>query len=274
MNLPCLGPISQCSSNVSSSSIPRLHIVSSSSFPRSSISSSRSIGSRQIPARDRVIDFGKYKGKMLGTLPSKYLKWVTKNLRARDFEEWANLADQVLSDPVYKDRVEWEFAQALLNGDVPVGTQNAVSELLEISTRFGWDNDDKLGWSKIDFDMLGTSKGGRIPRLSDDSASKTANAIGMVEDKKGVGARGDGSRQEEESEKDSRERRRERIRLHRRNDESGSRLRHSTITETRRDSEDFCNTSSGVMETPSRFPGRESLLKKALSLGTRKDTSK
>ncbi|PHT60945.1 hypothetical protein T459_35205 [Capsicum annuum] len=158
MNLPCLGPISQCSSNVSSSSIPRLHIVSSSSFPRSSISSSRSIGSRQIPARDRVIDFGKYKGKMLGTLPSKYLKWVTKNLRARDFEEWANLADQVLSDPVYKDRVEWEFAQALLNGDVPVGTQNAVSELLEISTRFGWDNDDKLGWSKIDFDMLGTGE--------------------------------------------------------------------------------------------------------------------
>ncbi|KAM3219427.1 hypothetical protein P3L10_023958 [Capsicum annuum] len=148
---------------------------------------------------------------MLGTLPSKYLKWVTKNLRARDFEEWANLADQVLSDPVYKDRVEWEFAQALLNGDVPVGTQNAVSELLEISTRFGWDNDDKLGWSKIDFDMLGMSKGGRIPRLCDDSASKTANAIGMVEDKKGVGARGDGSRQEEESEKDSRERRRERM---------------------------------------------------------------
>ncbi|PHT27012.1 hypothetical protein CQW23_33383 [Capsicum baccatum] len=94
---------------------------------RSSISSSRSFGSRQIPARDRVIDFGKYKGKMLGTLPSKYLKWVTKNLRARDFEEWANLADQVLSDPVYKDRIEWEFAQALLNGDVPVGTQNAVS---------------------------------------------------------------------------------------------------------------------------------------------------
>ncbi|PHU10154.1 hypothetical protein BC332_22014 [Capsicum chinense] len=246
MNLLCLGPIPQCPSNVSSSSIPRLHIVSSSSFPRSSISSSRSTGPRKIPARDRVTDFGKYKGKMLGTLPSKYLKWVTKNLRARDVEEWANLADQVLSDPVYKDRVEWEFAQALLNGDVPAGMPNAVSKLLEISTRFGWDNDD----------------------------NKTANAIGMVEDKKGVGARGDGSRQEEESEKDSRERRRKRIRLHRRNDESGSRLRHSTITETRGDSEDFCNTSSGVMETPSRFPGRESLLKKALSLGTRKNTSK
>ncbi|XP_028772081.1 uncharacterized protein LOC114729260 [Neltuma alba] len=125
-----------------------------------------------IPARDRVIDFGKYKGKMLGSLPSSYLKWVSKNLRARDFEEWAKLADQVLQDPTYKDRIEWEFAENVLNGNRSravssprAGDISPVSELLEISERFGWDNNDKAGWGKINFELLGTSKGGRIPRI-------------------------------------------------------------------------------------------------------------
>ncbi|KAM0956431.1 hypothetical protein ACFX2A_025204 [Malus domestica] len=31
---------------------------------------------------------------MMGTLPSSYLKWVYKNLHARDFEDWAKLVDQ------------------------------------------------------------------------------------------------------------------------------------------------------------------------------------
>lgn len=47
-----------------------------------------------IPARDRVIEFGKYRGKMLGSLPSRYLQWISKNLRARDFEEWSKLAGE------------------------------------------------------------------------------------------------------------------------------------------------------------------------------------
>lgn len=122
--------------------------------------------SSKIPARDRVLDFGKYKGKMLGTLPSKYLKWVSNNLRARDFEEWAKLADEVLQDPVYKDRLEWELAQKVLNGDDSRAsrTETPVSDLLEISERFGWDNDNKAAWNRIDFGLLGSSKGGRIPR--------------------------------------------------------------------------------------------------------------
>ncbi|KAF9663458.1 hypothetical protein SADUNF_Sadunf17G0052200 [Salix dunnii] len=69
------------------------------------------------PITDRLIDFGKYKGKMLGTLPSTYLKWISKNLRAGYYEHWAMLADQVLQDPVYKDRLEWEFADTVLNGN-------------------------------------------------------------------------------------------------------------------------------------------------------------
>ncbi|XP_015084563.1 uncharacterized protein LOC107028017 [Solanum pennellii] len=266
-----LAPISF---NVSSSTVASFQIASShsQSLPlRRSITPS-AIGSRKvIPARDRVIDFGKYKGKMLGTLPSKYLKWVTKNLRARDFEEWAQLADQVLSDPIYKDRIEWEFAQNLLNGDVsPARTQSAVSELLEISTRFRWDNEDKLGWSKIDFELLGTSKGGRIPRLSD----SPNNSIRVEDKKKGTNG--------VDGEKDNRERGRERIKLQRRQNESGQ--RSTSVTQRIANSDhfnplksdpirSFDASNSGRTETPSRFPGRESLLKKALSLGTRKNTS-
>lgn len=119
-----------------------------------------------VPARDRVIDFGKYKGKMLGSIPSSYLKWVSNNLRAGDFVEWANLADQVLRDPIYKDRIEWEFAHNVLTGNATTNSSSSSSSLLEeISERFGWDNLNKVGWSQVDFDLLGTSKGGRIPRL-------------------------------------------------------------------------------------------------------------
>ncbi|KAF6157866.1 hypothetical protein GIB67_023267 [Kingdonia uniflora] len=84
---------------------------------------------------------------MLGTLPSKYLKWVSKTLRARDYEEWAKLADEVLQVPVYKDRLEWELAEKILTGDDCINktcsTRNLVSDLLDVSVRFGWDNDDK-----------------------------------------------------------------------------------------------------------------------------------
>lgn len=122
-----------------------------------------------VAARDRIITFGKYKGKMLGSVPSRYLKWVSNNLRAGHFEEWAKLADQVLQDPIYRDRIEWELALNVLNGNnlnlnLSLSSSSAVSQLLDISDRFGWDNHDKVGWSKVNFDLLGTSKGGRIPR--------------------------------------------------------------------------------------------------------------
>ncbi|KAI3890584.1 hypothetical protein MKX03_036132 [Papaver bracteatum] len=85
---------------------------------------------------------------MLRTLPSKYLKWVSKTLRARDFKEWAQLVDQVLVDHI------------LINGNEISSGKNVkthVSDLLEISERFGLDNDDKIGWSKINFELLAIS---------------------------------------------------------------------------------------------------------------------
>ncbi|KAG2680325.1 hypothetical protein I3760_11G095100 [Carya illinoinensis] len=152
-----------------------LHLSKCSSKFRT-MSTPRPLIHATIPARDRVIDFGKHKGKMLGTLSSSYLRWVSKNLRARDFEDWAKLADQVLQDPVYRDRIEWELAENLLNGNIndsSLRNESVVSELLEISERFGWDNEDKSGWSKVKFELLGTSKGGRIPRAGKNGGKET-----------------------------------------------------------------------------------------------------
>ncbi|MBA0628188.1 hypothetical protein Godav_022954 [Gossypium davidsonii] len=111
--------------------------------PRNLITSFVSDSNR---ATDIIIHFGKHNGKMLGTLPSNYLRWVSKNLRARNYERWAKLADQV-----YKGRIEWEFAENVLSGNNAKGIaakdESSVS-LLEMSERFGWDNEDKDGWSK------------------------------------------------------------------------------------------------------------------------------
>ncbi|XP_015571164.1 uncharacterized protein LOC107260837 [Ricinus communis] len=139
---------------------------------------------RIIPPTDRLIDFGKYKGKMLGALPSTYLKWVSKNLRAGDFEHWAELADRVLQDKVYQDRLEWEFLDKVLNGSNGDDDDGAVSQLLEISERFGWDNEDKVGWSRVNFELLGTSRGGRIPRKVSPSGFKQVEELDLDNEEK------------------------------------------------------------------------------------------
>uniref|UniRef100_A0A5B7B4U7 Uncharacterized protein n=1 Tax=Davidia involucrata TaxID=16924 RepID=A0A5B7B4U7_DAVIN len=247
-----------------------------------------SVSATTIPARDRVIEFGKHKGKMLGTLPSNYLKWVSKNLRARDFEEWAKLADRVLEDPVYRDRIEWELAEKVLNGDISSSSVlsrsdgGAVSELLEISERFGWDNEDKVGWRRINFALLGTSKGGRIPRLLSDSS-------GLERDlrlKRGNNRACGGGGGEVARGGERRRERRERIRL-KRSGGGGSQLGLTEkmtrlgVGEKGRDAfdddDDDDDDDDGVsfesnqenhndwmVENHSPFPGREALLKKVL----------
>lgn len=225
-----------------------------------------------IPARDRSIDFGKYKGKMLGTLPSTYLKWVSKNLRAHDFEEWAKLADEVLEDPVYRDRIEWESAQKILNGDV-VSTssripQNAVSELLDISERFGWDNEDKLGWAKIDFGLLGTSKGGRIPRLSDSSGLKPNDeGSGCVKPK--IGKSQYGTVERETVSGDKRRERRERLKMRKNGEKSdiwmNDKGSFGTSSHDKMEENERVAVDEGVVKMGSPFPGRETLIKKVLN---------
>lgn len=202
---------------------------------------------------------------MLGTLPSNYLKWVSKNLRARDFEDWAKFADEVLDDPVYKDRVEWEFAQKVLNGDVlssKMVRNGAVPELLEISERFGWDNEDKVGWAKIDFGLLGTSKGGRIPRASS-TGSRPNKDTGLEIGKPKSFDNGPSG----ESRRDRRERLKLRRNIYNNSAEDGEGLGINLNEKV-----NLGNSSEIKLERnedgkirKSVFPGREAFLKKVLN---------
>ncbi|XP_050224442.1 uncharacterized protein LOC126674108 [Mercurialis annua] len=207
-----------------------------------------------IPARDRVIDFGKHNGKMLGALPSTYLKWVSKNLRAGDTEHWAKLVDQVLQDPVYQDRIEWEFAENLLNGNNGGSlsrTENAAAQLSELSERFGWDNEDKAGWSKVKFELLGTSKGGRIPRTASSSCCSTG--FKEVEDLKEVVLTESEMRRKE---------RRERVKVKMVGEKKKAKL--GILMESKGK---MVNGKNGddVVEMNNPFPGREALYKRVLN---------
>ncbi|CAH8259298.1 unnamed protein product [Arabidopsis lyrata] len=51
-----------------------------------------------LAARDTIIDFGNHKGKMLGALPSSYLKMGLKESSCSDSEYWAKLEDDVYKD--------------------------------------------------------------------------------------------------------------------------------------------------------------------------------
>ncbi|PIN23887.1 hypothetical protein CDL12_03398 [Handroanthus impetiginosus] len=254
--------------NISSNAIPpknsRLSCFSH-RFPKSvgtigAAPSCRASIPKRVPARDRIMDFGKYKGKMLGSLPSNYLKWISKHLRAGDTEEWAKLADEVLGDPVYRYRIEWEFAEKILSGNSASASSsthgNAVSALLEISERFGWDNEDKVGWSKIDFGLLGTSRGGRIPRVG----AKSNVEIGSPKKKEEVEVEvveEDGGRRKE---------RRERLRQRRlktsRMGKVGDYGRSGDMNDD--EGEDGAGKGDQTVDR-SPFPGREALLNKVLN---------
>ncbi|XP_052181414.1 uncharacterized protein LOC127794406 isoform X1 [Diospyros lotus] len=228
------------------------------------------ISATTVPARDRVIDFGRHKGKMLGSLSSTYLRWLSNNLRAGDFVEWARLADQVLADAVYRDRIEWEFAQKVLDGNVvssrsSSSSPSAVSELLEISERFGWDNDDKAAWSNINFALLGTSKGGRIPRrLSPPSPNRNRPPERELSEKS--------DRKEARMGGERRRERRERMRLKRRGNSPATETETSMSVSVgfgngSRCGDDEANNRDRDPMVDNRrgpFPGRQSLLDRVL----------
>lgn len=195
---------------------------------------------------------------MLGTLPSSYLKWVSKNLRAGDSEYWAKLADEVLNDDVYKDKVEWTFAEKILHGSNETIKNrkevNSVSLLLEVSERFGWDNEDKIGWSKINFELLGTSKGGRIPRLrKTNQEDKESREIKKKEEEED----GNGWRRRER-----RERMRQSLGREKESDD-GKTVNKSDQKGVLGRLEDIEKQIEPKFRSP--FPGRESLLKKVMN---------
>lgn len=51
--------------------------------------------------------------------------------------------------------------EKVLNGNWKISiSADEVLEMLDISKRFGWDNRDKIDWSRVNFKILGTLKGG------------------------------------------------------------------------------------------------------------------
>lgn len=212
---------------------------------------------------------------MLGTLPSKYLSWVSHHLRAGHFLEWAELADEVLSDPCYKDRLEWELAEKVLRGDEMsvARSPGSVLDLLEISERFGWDNEDKDGWKRVDFALLGTSKGGRIPRLKRfESESLSCSGARRRQGTGKIGSLRDGLRHWDVGVKlgggegSRREERRGRQRLKRemqmremRNEVGDDELGLGGGDEGE---EDGTNKEFLATRQPNPFPGRDALLRK------------
>ncbi|KAF7055918.1 hypothetical protein CFC21_063389 [Triticum aestivum] len=172
-------------------------------------------GASSRPARDRVIDFGKHKGQMLGTLPPSYLRWVVAELDYGDTAAWARLAREVLDDPVYVDRVEWEHAHRFLRGDSKfdyVYDDDGDGPLQEMAERFGWDLSDEDGWGRLDFRLLGTSYGGRIPRKADRRQSTGSSGNRPP---RGGGALFDAGAADADGPRGKRDERRERMRTRR-----------------------------------------------------------
>ncbi|GLJ04700.1 hypothetical protein SUGI_0001530 [Cryptomeria japonica] len=138
---------------------------------------------KDIPARDSIIHFGKYEGRMLGTLPSKYLRWMMKK-RYPD-AEWSAMAEEVLEDPVYRDRMEWEALDEAMKGSGKLLTKRSstpyITDFHRFSARFGW---DPWGDWDIDYNLLGTSKGKRIPRIKDNPRHE--HLLNLVMQKKGM----------------------------------------------------------------------------------------
>ena len=126
-----------------------------------------------------MIDSGKHKGRMLGMLPPSYLRWVVAELDYRDTLVWARLAREVLDDPVYVDRVEWEHAHRFLRGDSKFDygyyDDDGDGPLQEMAEHFGWYLSNEDGWGRLDFRLLATSYGGRIPRKADRRQSTGSN---------------------------------------------------------------------------------------------------
>ncbi|KAL3689010.1 hypothetical protein R1sor_015319 [Riccia sorocarpa] len=147
---------------------------------------SRMGGSREgyFAARDREIEFGKFKGSPLGTMSSKYLKWMAKNLRNGPQSEWAEYAEEVLEDPYYQDRLEWEKVEKLMTMAHDVDKITGNRDVLAPAKVFGWDLENDTAWRKVNFALLGTTRGGRIPRVDQSQGLKAAAK--QVEKKKRI----------------------------------------------------------------------------------------
>jgi hypothetical protein len=89
---------------------------------------------------------------------------MTKNLKGTMISEWADYAQEVLDDPLYQDRIEWEKVEKLLVHSHDLAQLSNSRDALAPARMYGWDIDNESAWSGVNFALLGTTKGGKIPR--------------------------------------------------------------------------------------------------------------
>lgn len=89
---------------------------------------------------------------------------MTKNLKGTMLSEWADYAQEVLDDPLYMDRIEWEKVEKLLVHSHDLAQLSNSRDALAPARMYGWDIDNESAWSGVNFALLGTTKGGKIPR--------------------------------------------------------------------------------------------------------------
>lgn len=92
---------------------------------------------------------------------------------------WAEYADDVLKDPFYRDRLEWESIEKsfiksdMRRGRPPAGDASSLGSMKAL----GWNMEDHAGWSKVNFSALGTTLGGRIPRMPPADAAPSVKTV-------------------------------------------------------------------------------------------------
>lgn len=130
-------------------------------------------------ARDAPVTFGgwyrdaladKRPPPLLGSLRPKQLQWMIRNFEETEYSDWADMAAEVLKDPVYQDRVEWtEYERRLEKNGAEAALQYAVSK--------GWVNRlDADAWDGVDPERIGTSLSRRIPRVGQEAPKATTVA--------------------------------------------------------------------------------------------------
>ena len=163
--------------------------------PRIVTATSRHWSADRVPgprvARDVPVTFGNWMREavadrrpppLLGTLKPGSLRWMTRNLTEGEMQEWADMAAEVLADPVYNDRVEWcEYEKRLHKEGAEAAIAYARSK--------GWvDMTDTFAWSGVKVELLGTSLTMPIPRTG--SASSSGSHSGGMTSGAGAGAGG------------------------------------------------------------------------------------
>lgn len=79
--------------------------------------------------------------------------------------EWVDYVQEVLDDFFYLDRIEWEKVEKFLVYLYDLVKFFNNKDVFVLVCIYGWDLDNEVVWSKVDFVLFGIIKGGKIFRV-------------------------------------------------------------------------------------------------------------